>query len=171
MFSIHAYRVPESSFLASYAIDGNYTDSYCTTFAGKVSLAEFVTAFYTTRLFKLERTLLKWAVSKASTDLEAQQMADGLRDSFAAWTVERRNASEILMCDFHGRTRSWLKVEPRPVAGEINTRLVFGSAVVRPRVSRSPRFPMGLPFYALIGFHKMYSRLLLQAAKNRLEQR
>ena len=48
------------------------------------------------------------------------------------------------------------------------TRLYFGSAVVpvRDRVSGQPR--MGFVFQALLGFHKLYSRVLLGAARSRL---
>jgi hypothetical protein len=168
MIPIDSCRVPANSFLARYAVDGNYTDCYSTIIASEVSLAEFATAFYTTRLFKLERTILKWAVSKPSTDLEARRVADGLLDTFAAWTVEQRNSSEILMCDFRSRTRSWLKVELRQVAGETESQLFFGSAMVQRRASRPDKFPGRLAYNALIGFHKMYSRLLLRAAKDNL---
>ncbi len=66
--------------------------------------------FYTTLLFKLERFILKWTVSKSSTDAQARQLSDGEIEQFAAWHVEGRNENEILMCDFGGRTRSWLMV-------------------------------------------------------------
>jgi hypothetical protein len=37
-----------------------------------VTLAEYVNAFYTTRVFRLERIILKWAVSRPSTDAQAK---------------------------------------------------------------------------------------------------
>ncbi|MFT4562811.1 MAG: hypothetical protein ACI9BW_002558 [Gammaproteobacteria bacterium] len=169
MFSIEVCKVPENSFLASYAIGGNYTDSYCTSIAREVSLAEFINAFYTTHLFKLERTILKWGVSMPSTDLDARQLAVGVTDRFAAWTVEQRDTSELLMCDFRNRTRSWLKVEPGKGESEIGTQLLFGSAVVQPRAPLSRTSPLGPVFYSLIGFHKIYSRLLLQGARDNLK--
>ena len=43
---------------------------------GRISFPEFVFAFYTTLLFKLERLILKWTVSKPSTDAQARQLAD-----------------------------------------------------------------------------------------------
>lgn len=46
------------------------------------------------------------------------------------------------------------------------TTLYFGSAVV-PR----KRGGMGWPFTALLGFHKLYSRVLLGSAVRRLESR
>jgi hypothetical protein len=44
-------------------------------------------------------------------------------------------------------------------AGEARTRLYFGSAVVS----------LSFGFRALLGLHKVYSRVLLHAAKSRLE--
>jgi hypothetical protein len=49
------------------------------------------------------------------------------------------------------------------------TRLYFGSAVV-PVVSAGKASP-GVAFGALLGFHKVYSRLLLHAARSRLKAR
>ena len=66
------------------------------------------------------------------------------------------------MCDFLGQTRSWLMVAPE---GD-GTRLYFGSVVVagdHPG-ARGPRYPHKL----LLGFHKLYSRALLAAARRRL---
>ncbi len=49
-----------------------------------------------------------------------------------------------------------------------STRLYFGSAVV-PRQSAGAGKPvMGSLFQALLGFHRLYSRLLLRAASKRL---
>ena len=48
------------------------------------------------------------------------------------------------------------------------TRLYFGSAVVPKRASGSARPQMGFAFHALLGLHRLYSRLLLQAARSRL---
>lgn len=126
--------------------------------------AEFVEAFYTTWLFKLERFVLAWLVHKPSTDTEARVLARGERDAFAAWSVEGRVGNQLLMRDFQSRTRSWLMVEPRPAS----TRLYFGSGIV-PRVDRETgENRMGPGFRVLLGFHKMYSRALLAAARARL---
>jgi hypothetical protein len=148
--------LPEHALLARYAGSGGYTDCYATDLPGAFSHAEFVAAFYTTRLFKLERTILEWLVAKPSTDGEAKELARGKRDSFAAWTVEASAPNQLLLRDFLGNTRSWLMVEPRHDGGV--TRLYFGSAVTR----------LGFGFRALLGFHKRYSRALLAAARARL---
>ncbi len=126
--------LPEHALLARYAGDGGYTDCYATDLPGNFSQAEYVAAFYTTWLFKLERVILKLLVAKPSTDQQAEELARGGRASFAAWTVEASAPNQLLMRDFLGNTRSWLMVEPRHEGGV--TRLYFGSgggAAQRPR--------------------------------------
>ena len=158
--------LPEHALLARYAGDGGYTDCYVTDLPGNFSQAEYVAAFYTTWLFKLERVILKWLVAKPSTDQQAEELARGGRDSFAAWTVEASAPNQLLMRDFLGNTRSWLMVEPRHEGGV--TRLYFGSAVV-PRADRKTgQRRLGFSFRALLGFHRRYSRALLTAARARL---
>lgn len=123
-------------------------------------------AFYTTWLFRLERWILRLAVARPSTDEEAHELARGERDSFAAWSVEARAPDQILMCDFAGRTRSWLMVVA--IEGSPGTRLYFGSVVVPIRDPKTGEPSLGPVHGPLIGFHKAYSRLLLGAAARRL---
>jgi hypothetical protein len=124
-----------------------------------------VEAFYTTAVFKIERLLLRWLASRPSTDLQAREMASGALGSFAAWSVEDRGRDQILLADFTGRTRSWLMVDP---VGHGVTRLYFGSAVVPVTNARTGSAGLGTAFVALLGFHKLYSRILLRAASMRL---
>lgn len=160
--------VPPDSLLARYAASGAYTDCYVTDVPGPVSQARFIEYFYTTPLFRIERWLLRLLLSRPSTDLQARELASGQRSTFAAWTVESRSASELVLAA--GRTRSWLMVEPAGDGGSGGTRLYFGSAVVPARSSLSAPPGMGWMFTALLGFHKLYSRLLLHAARSRLQR-
>jgi hypothetical protein len=112
--------------------------------------------------------LLSWLVSKPSTDVQASQLAAGTLNSFAAWRVEARSANQLLMSDFRGRTRSWLMVVSAENSAFENTRLYFGSAVVPVASARSGMPTLGLGFRMLLGFHKVYSRALLFAARSRL---
>ena len=153
--------VPESSFLGAYARNGAYTDCYAASVPGTVSLPEFVFAFYTTPLFKVERWLLARALRIPSTDPQALLLADAASDRFSAWKVEHRSGSEILLDA--GQTRSWLSVRPGAQADAATT-LLFGSAVVPQR----PGGKFGLPFHALLGFHRLYSGLLLSSACRRV---
>jgi len=161
---IQACALPPHALLQRYANDG-YADCYAVEVDGLVSQSQYVTAFYSTRLFGLERWLLAALLKRASTDEELRAMAEGTLDQFAAWSVEAREADQLLLCDMHARTRSWLMSES---AGTDSTRLYFGSAVVPHFDKRTGRRRMGFLFHALLGFHKMYSRALLRAACRRL---
>lgn len=160
MLGVRSRPLPPQSLLQSYAARGAYTDCYATELALPASHSAFVTAFYTTALFKAERLVLRVLASRPSSDAEARALALGESSSFAAWSVEARAANQLLLRDFTGRTRSWLMVEPLSPS---STRLLFGSAVVRRRDGR-----LGGSFTALLGFHRLYSQLLLAAARRRL---
>jgi hypothetical protein len=150
--------LPDNAALARYSAIG-YTDCFCVDVPKDVSFEAYITAFYTSWLFKMERIVLR-LVKRPSTDLEVAELAVGTRTRFAAWDVEKREEQQILMCDMAGRTRSWLMVEP---SGD-GTRLYFGSAVVPDKKSGK----MGWVFNALLGFHKVYSVQLLKAAVRNL---
>ncbi|WP_200953798.1 MULTISPECIES: hypothetical protein [unclassified Duganella] len=148
--------LPQDALLQRYREQGAYTDCFAIDVPGQVPHAAFVEAFYTSAVFKLERLLLALFVARPSRDAEARELASGQRQQFAAWSVEGRAPGQLLMCDYAGSTRSWLMALP---AGQ-GTRLYFGSAVVRSR--------QGGVFRALLGFHKLYSRILLRAAASRV---
>ena len=158
--------LPPDALLTRYAQAGAYTDCFVAQVGHRVSLATLVEVFYTGRLFKIERWLLRWLLDRPSTDAQARELALGERDSFAAWRVEARAPAQLLMCDVMGRTRSWLMVEQVQPG---TTRLYFGSAVVPTLDRATGERRMGFVFAALLGFHKLYSRLLLGSARSRLE--
>lgn len=166
-----ACHLPEDSLLSTYRTQGAYTDCYVTDIETTVTQPEYIEAFYTTFLFRMERTILKWALSKPSTDEEAHALAESAVNAFAAWTVEARTDDQLLMSDYRGRTRSWLMSSPRTGGSKSGTRLYFGSAVVPIRSKQSGQRKMGGLFSALLPFHRLYSRALLLSAKNRLSRR
>jgi hypothetical protein len=168
MFSIEKSSVPPNTLLDRYSMNGAYLDCYSIEIPGRVSLPKLIFAFYTTLLFKLERFILTWTVSKPSSDGEARQLADGIREKFAAWHVEARSEHELLMCDFVGRTRSWLMIEPVNTVEGHRTRLYFGSAVVPVQNATTGELSLGFGYQALLGFHRIYSMLLLYAAKSQM---
>lgn len=170
MGAIQPCELPPGALLRKYQQGGAWADCHLTEVARDVSLAEFVEAFYTTPLFKVERRLLSLFASKPSTDAQARQLAAGELDSFAAWNVEARSTDQLLMADFQGRTRSWLMVATAS-SGEENTRLYFGSAIIPVVNARTGTQTTGLLFRSLLGFHNVYSRSLLWAAKFRLERK
>ena len=168
MSPIRACALPEEALLSKYARAGAYTDCYTTETARPVSHAAYVEAFYAGPLFKVERFMLALLLSKPSTDAEARELAAGNLDTFAAWRVEERTADQLLMCDFLGYTRSWLMIGPPSRDGAASTRLYFGTAVVPARDKVSGQATWGFAFKALLGFHRLYSRALLYAARSRL---
>lgn len=153
--------VPDNSFLGRYAAEGAFTDCYAVSVTIEVGLAEFIYAFYTTPIFKVERWLLAKALGIKATDQEARRLATAEATHFSAWRVERRSDIEILMDA--GQTRSWLSVRPDAQAVK-STTLLFGSAVVPMR----PNGKLGWAFHTLLGFHRLYSKLLLRSAARRV---
>ena len=114
--------LPGNALLQKYARSGAYTDCFHTDILDNISLADYIEAFYTSWLFKLERVILKLLVKKPSTDQQLQRLVAGEIDKFAAWYVEERTQHQLLMSDFRDHTRSWFMVTPG--------RLYFGSAVI-----------------------------------------
>ena len=155
--------VPEASFLSGYTKARAFTDCYAVTVPDEITLPAFIEAFYTTRLFKMELWLLAKALKLHSSDEGARQLANAQVDRIAAWKVEQRAENEILLDA--GQTRSWLSVQAS-LAQPRSTTLLFGSAVVPIR----PGGKFGWVFHALLGFHRVYSKLLLAAAARRLGQ-
>jgi hypothetical protein len=143
---------------------GTYVDCFAVDCAGEVGLAEYVFAFYTSRLFGVERFLLRTLINAPSTHDDARALADGTTDKFAAWYVGERTATQLLMCDRYERTRSWFSVDAASNGG---TRLRFGSAVAAKSGGEAPQRPA--VFGLLMGFHVLYSEALLAAAKRNLQ--
>lgn len=158
--------VPAHALHAGYLRNGAYADCYVIDARGEVTLAQFVAAFYTTWLFKLERWILGWTVRKPSTDEQARQVAAGEISQFAAWSMELRAPDQLLMCDFLNATRSWFMVAPG--AEPRSTRLYFGSVVTSRVNEQTGRRELGRSYRLLMGFHRLYSRALLRAARSRL---
>jgi hypothetical protein len=167
--AVQASALPPATLLHQCQAACAYADCYVTEVAGTVSQSAFVEAFYTSALIKVERAILARLAGKSSTDLDAKRLGDGTASSFAAWRVESRSADQLLLTDFTGRTKSWLMVAPaKDAAANLSTLLYFGSAVVPKARSPSGRQSMGLAFYSLLWFHRLYSRALLSAARSRI---
>lgn len=153
--------LPEGALLADYAARGDYVDCFTLDVSESVALSDPMCAFYTSKLFRLERAVLDQFLRSPSTDDEARALAHGRRTRFAVWTVEARTARQTLLAA--GRTRSWFMIEPLVEPGDstvpARTRLYFGSAVLSRRTG-------GLDgvFRASLGLHRLYSRWLLAAA-------
>jgi hypothetical protein len=171
MFAITRESVPADALLNTFRGGarperwGTYADCFAVDCAGQVGLADFVVAFYTSRLFGVERFLLRTLINAPSSRGDARAVAEGTADKFAAWYVGQRTATQLLMCDRYERTRSWFSVS---TASDGGTRLRFGSAVAAKtgRGGAAPKRPAA--FGLLLGFHILYSQALLAAAKRNL---
>jgi hypothetical protein len=127
-----------------------------------VSLAEFVFAFYTSPVFRIERLILGFLAGALSTDSEARRLAEGSETSFAIWRVGERTATQLLMCDRYEWTRSWFRVV---LQNDGKTLLQFGSAVASKNEGRPATGTSGRLFRLLLKFHVAYSHVLLHAAR------
>jgi hypothetical protein len=148
MLSIEKCSVPAQSFLSKYSLDGTYADSYVTEVQGYIPFPTYVFAFYTTALFKVEAFILTYSVKRPSDDGQAQELADGSRNEFAAWNVEGRSENELLMCDMSGRTRSWFMVRHLDSC----TQLYFGSAVVPKKKQNNRNIVTRFYLHSIAGF-------------------
>ena len=97
MSPVQRRSLPEHALLAKFARRGAYTDCYVTAVPRNVTHAEFVEAFYTSWLFKLERLILTWFAEKPSTDPEARALSRG----------DGRRAQGVPTQCRGGRNRCW----------------------------------------------------------------
>src|SRR5258708_25033049 len=134
MFSITHEPVPDDALLRTFRGGthperwGRYADCFAVGVDRDVSLAEFVFAFYTSPLFRIERGLLRLLINAPSSRSDARALADGTAGKFAAWYVGQRTSTQLLMCDRSEGTRSWFSVAPKSGGG---THPPFRSAPAR----------------------------------------
>jgi hypothetical protein len=155
--------VPKDSLLHRYSSqDGAYTDCFEVMLPINATMEEFVGAFYTTWLFRMERFVLTLARRRWITDADARALAAGDAETFAIWRVEARVDNQLLLADDSGHTRSYLSLASNE--GGV-ARLIFGSAVV-------PTEGRDLPAWVrlTVPLHKFYSKALLRLAERRLRK-
>lgn len=163
--------VPEDSLLKTHrgAVHperwGNYGDCFSVSVERAASLADFVFAFYTSPLFRIERLLLRVLAGARAGDGDAHALAQGSATTFSIWYTGERTATQLLMCDRYERTRSWFRVVP---LGGGRTLLQFGSAVAAAPGHAAKASTSRAVFRLLLGFHILYSQLLLSAAMRRV---
>lgn len=160
MPAIETRPLPQDSLLARHSAPGDHTDCYAAEVPGAVGLAGLIEAFYTSRGFLPERLFLSLLVRGASK-ADARALARAETERFAAWRVEARGEHELLLQDYLGRTRSWLRAEPLARGG---TRLWFGSGVIRREGQGGGARTERTLFRALLPLHAAYSRVLLGSA-------
>ena len=164
MSRITKSEVPSGALSVVYLKQGAFVDCYYIDIPKKVSLSEYIMAFYTSPLFKVERMILSIATIRFALDGEALELSLGKSEKYSIWTVECRQFNQIILRDFTNKTRSWLMVQESSVGGADNTRLFFGSVVVPRKISESGQPIFGSLFHMFGRFHQVYSRALLRAA-------
>ena len=161
--SVNEAPLPDGALLQAFVDRGDYTDCFVTPINANVTFPEYVESFYTTRLFKAERRVLRWLMSRPSTDEEARQLSRNEIHEFAAWKEHGRSDNQLVMMDVRQQTCSWFMLVPL----ESGSLLYFGSAVMRNQNMSSGK-KMKWTYRSLMGAHRLYSRALLQAAARRL---
>jgi hypothetical protein len=156
--------LPDETFIAQQSeLLGYFTDCYGVELNKIVTLQDFINAFYTTPLFRLERLILALTPKGRMKDVDVSALSSGESDTMAIWQVEGRRDREILLSS--GRTKSWLMVVPL----QGGTQLYFGSVVVPEPAKHEGNMPrLGPVFDSLLAAHRVYSRLLLGSAAQRL---
>jgi hypothetical protein len=168
MFSVTQSVVPDDALLRTYGGGARPErwresgDCFAVIVNRVVSLGEFVFAFYSSPVFRLERVILRLLAGAPSTNAEARGLADGSTVSFAVWRVGARTSTQLLMCDRYERTRSWFRVVP---LNDGKTLLQFGSAVASRSDPSALSGARGSLFGLLLKFHVVYSQFLLHGAK------
>lgn len=173
MFSIARQAVPDDALLKTYQggtrpeLWGAYGDCFEVSVDRAVSLADYVFAFYTSPVFRIERMILRVLLMAPSTDGQAHAVAHGAGASFAVWYVGKRTATQLLMCDRYERTRSWFRAVPLDGG---RTLLQFGSAVAATSAGRTVARSTSRGSGLLLRFHVLYSQMLLHSAKVGVEK-
>lgn len=155
-----ACDVPRDGLLQAYVSQGaTYTDCFEVMSPHAIALPEFIEAFYTTWLFRMERAVLSVLLRSRVRDSDVVALAQG-GNSFAVWQVEARSETQILLREQSGHTRSYLAVSGKEGGA---TRLIFGSAVVAEEGK-----PLGTFVRMLIPLHRFYSKCLIRLAERKL---
>lgn len=174
--------LPTGAMLRRYQRGDHYTDCFAARVHGPVTRATFIEAFFTTRLFRLERRMLATALARPSTDAQARALALGESDRFAVWRYEGGDECQLLLADEWGLTRSWLMVARAPgdpptervqneaARAPIDSILFFGSAVLATerRAGGTAARLAAAAARSTLWLHRAYSRQLLGAAARRV---
>ncbi|MEM7731928.1 MAG: hypothetical protein AAF280_03995 [Pseudomonadota bacterium] len=139
---------------------GSHTDCFTATVplhsAADDGLARFAFIFFDSWLFRLELKILGLAGKAYPTHSDPVALAKGETDHFAAWIVDGRTDTELLLRVAETPILTWLSVAPTDGAAH----LFFGSGILSQDGKTQPHWG----FRATMGAHKFYSVSLLRAA-------
>lgn len=169
MLSVKIGPIPSNGLLNKYADrPGCHTDCFYVDVYEAIELPDYILAFFETPVFRLERKMLGIIAASPSTKNEVADLASGSGVALAIWKVEARDDTQLIMAVGKGPVRTWLM--SLPIQGRSDaTRLYFGSAVLPTEVNRTGEPIMGKMFSVFLGFHNLYSRILLWSAKRQIK--
>lgn len=163
--TVSEVELPKATLIANQAELGFFTDCFCTEIFGQFELSDYITAFYTSPIFRIERFLLRLAPKGRSTDQDVAALAAGQAKQLAIWTEEFRRSDEVLMNA--GKTKSWLHLK----STDQGSTLYFGTVVLPEKPKNADESPrMGKGFELFMGLHRLYSRVLLRSAARNLRK-
>ncbi len=164
MFSIKSSPLPEGAFLQNEITDPEvYADCFYADLPRRVTLQQYIRAYFDAPVFRAERVILKHALSSPSTTEDVHNLAKGTGTSLAAWHMTHRDNEQILLAIPKGPVRTWLMVTKHP-SKTGHSRLYFGTALVPPSNPRKSQLKIPPVYRFFIGPHRLYSRLLLSQA-------
>ncbi|APG49136.1 hypothetical protein [Phaeobacter porticola] len=168
MRQVEENGIPEGSLLQQFAErPGFHVDAFVAHVGFTPSLNDYIVAMFDSRVFRIERALLALAAFKPTFKEGVAALAAAESDRLASWKTVQRTEQELLMEVEKGRVRTWLMVEPAQGGA---SKLWFGSAVVPKPAQTGKAGGIGFVFRTLMGFHKLYSRVLLRAAIHGLKR-
>ena len=106
MAAIRAEALPIGALLESYRESGAYTDCFVTEVDGAVAHSEYVRAFYTSWLFRVERFILSCMASPHYPKLKGKPEHAGSQET-QGWMSDWMNRSRVIdlpMLDKSGPT-------------------------------------------------------------------
>lgn len=161
--SIETTPLPDGALLEAYERPDCYVDCFSVYCTSAVEHSRWLRAFLDSRVFRLERAVLRTLARADCSEEAAGALVAGQAESFAVWTVEHRTPQELLLRDRSARTRTWWRTQPEAHG----VRLYFGSALVpkeRPEGAGSiDGWRWSIPL------HRVYSRCLVSSACARLQ--
>jgi hypothetical protein len=120
-------ELPQTALLRKYKNGVGYADCYVAEVDGIVAQQDFIHAFYTTALFKVERALLKWFAGHPSTDLEARGLAAGT-NCLACIVCTRAGFSWQQRLAYCAAQNAALRMPLTPSAAEAKQRVLLAIA-------------------------------------------
>lgn len=162
---------PEGALIRRYTTTlGAYSDCFYVDIPAEVTLSDYILAFFSTPIFRMERLILNLLPSGRSNKRCVLDLASGSGKKMASWKTERRDENQLLLAVGNGPIRTWLMVQDNQLSKH-TTRLYFGSAVLPTRITKDGHPKLAFVFRMFLGLHIFYSRLLLWWAARDLSRK